>query len=330
MKVSASAFSPEVPQIAADFFRLAGNETDPHHYARLAEDALSTKLGVPKNWVLLTNSCTAALHLAYLMIDSSKPLETQAMTWPSTYSYAPVKYLVDVDWNGLPKWTDRTDVVRVVVSLWGRPVDCPLTGLNIIDAAQAFGLGLDDLRSERAKAVCYSFGAVKEVTTGRGGALVSPYITDQLRAAADSGTLHRNPIVEMGWNYGMTELAAAILPEQLRMHTEHKRQRQRLLERYDQRLGGFYMDVMTRPSGCSGHVMVIRCLSDAIRYKIIGALLKEEIEVSVHYDVPCWMPLTDTPVAADLARRLVTLPLHTHMSEKSVNWVCDVVEKAVS
>ncbi len=291
-----------------------------------AEHELADRLGVDPAHVMLTNSCTAALSLAYHFLSQGGQLAVEApvLTWPSSYSYAPNKNLVDTDAAGWPAWSDRSDVVRVVVSLWGRhpPVHVLQSAAGvrtaqelprspvILDAAHYFGSGLDELAAGRVAAVAYSFGPAKEVPAVRGGALISPLINETWRAFANSGVIGRYGIYPLGGNYRMAEPFAALLIAQLTHFKAWKERREEILEYYAEHLD---VPLLTHPGEVSGHLAVIQAKSEDDRNRIVGRLLDNEIQYGVHYQVPAWMPAALVPKAWYLSRTIISLPCHTHL-----------------
>lgn len=180
---------------------------------------------------LAVGSCTDALHLAYLLAgigpgdEVIAPLFTcTATNIPLLYCGAKVRFCdvapdsLNVSQAGIESLiTDRTKAV-IVVHYGGEPVtlnhgwDCPI----IEDAAQALG---SNRAARLGSFACFSFQAVKHVTTGDGGMLVLP---EELVAKAKrrrwfgidreaklNGTWE-NDIKEVGFKYQMTDIGAAM------------------------------------------------------------------------------------------------------------------------
>jgi perosamine synthetase len=146
--------------------------------------------------------------------------------------------------------TARTKAI-MPVHIYGHPVEMqPLIelaeryGLYIIeDAAEAHGAtyggrvvgGFGDLS-------CFSFYANKIISTGEGGMVLArdPSVRDRLLAGRNLGFdnqrrfLHR----ELGHNYRMTNLQAAVGVAQVRAMPRHLAQKQVMAERYERELAG--------------------------------------------------------------------------------------------
>ena len=195
------------------------------------ERELSGMLGGP---VLTVNSGTAALHLAAILLDLgpgdeviSTPITCAATNLALLHAGATIVW-ADVDpTTGLidprsvvEKITPRTKAV-MAVDWGGRVCDSMLVaaaaGLPVIeDAAHAFGA---ERSSELPSTVCWSFQAIKHLTTGDGGGL---YVRDEvLREKARRlrwfgidrllpGPNIDKPIVEAGYKYHMNDLDASI------------------------------------------------------------------------------------------------------------------------
>jgi dTDP-4-amino-4,6-dideoxygalactose transaminase len=180
------------------------------------EKALETHLGVSN--LVTTNSCTSALHLAlHLLRKSSEdwpgisptdevlatPLTCTASNWPILGNGLDIKW-VDVDQGTLnmdledlrDKITETTKVI-LAVHWGGVPID--LEKLDAIceeakerigfkpkvieDCAHAFGtLYKGKSLGSHGNICCYSFQAIKHITSVDGGALVLP--NDELYSRA--------------------------------------------------------------------------------------------------------------------------------------------------
>lgn len=207
---------------------------------------LSKVLGA-KNLVLV-NSCTSALTLALRLCDIgpgdeviSTPMTCVATNTPILNSGAKLVW-ADIDpHHGMltpdtikDKITDKTKAV-VVVAWAGTPPDlhgisklCHRWGIKLIlDAAHAFGATFKCAPDTRPDFTCYSFQAIKHITTGDGGALVCRDEGDFNRAKALKWFgLNRDEtkdaqgnwkgqqwdanIVEAGYKFNMNNVSAAI------------------------------------------------------------------------------------------------------------------------
>ncbi len=181
-------------------------------------------------------SCTDALHLSYEMLGIGPADEVIAPVFTCTATNIPLLYcgaqikFCDVAPDSLnmdPKgvWdliTDRTRAI-VVVHYGGAPVNQTIFDIAreynlpvIEDCAQAVG---PSWAGTRGSFSCFSFQAVKHITTGDGGMLVCPPEFEASarrrrwfgidRQAKLDGTW-ANDITEVGYKYQMTDIAAAM------------------------------------------------------------------------------------------------------------------------
>lgn len=287
---------------------MASGQPRPGAWTEEAQLAVAHTLGVPPDWVLLTNSCTAALSVAGRFLLGEKPT-FPAITWPATWCWAKEPYLVDVDLLGWPRAP-----VDIAVALWGRlpPVLGP-----ILDAAHAFGMGIETLRAGKLQAVCYSFGPTKEVPAVRGGCVVSPHIAPHWRNHIRVGTAGRYSTDRHGTNHEMAEPLAALLTQQLRYRQVWQARRRQLLSLYQEALP---CPLLTPPES-SGHLCVVMAPDEETREAWRARLHAAGIETGIHYHLPLWIRPIDYPGASTLTRQILTLPLHLQMSPSDVDRV---------
>jgi len=211
-------------------------------------------------------SGTTALHLAFaaLGLASGDEVIIPAVTHVAVANMVALTgakpVLVDVDpthWTLDPQSleaaiTARTKAV-VVVHLYGHPVDMdPVLaiadrhGLTVIeDAAEAHGA---EYRGKRTGSLghvaCFSFYANKIITTGEGGMIVTSdeAIAEKARKlrnqADEPGNTRRFWHAEMGYNYRMTNLQAAVGLAQLERLDEFIARHRRTADQYRNGLSG--------------------------------------------------------------------------------------------
>jgi dTDP-4-amino-4,6-dideoxygalactose transaminase len=192
------------------------------------ERLFSERFAPPGYTAIATGSCTDALHLAYLLAgikagdDVIAPLFTcTATNIPLLWIGAKIRFC-DVEAGGLNMSDDHArelckqypEAKTVVVNYGGKP--CAVDA-DIDDCAQSLGFQRGQLG--HADYECYSFQAVKHITTGDGGMLVLPEEqADKARRmrwfgidrkAKLNGTWANN-ITEVGYKYQMTDIAAAM------------------------------------------------------------------------------------------------------------------------
>lgn len=157
--------------------------------------------------------------------------------------------------------------------------------------------------SGRSAAVVFSFHPVKIVTTGEGGAVVTndPELARRMALLRSHG-ITRDPAfmtqapdgpwyyqqVDLGFNYRMTDLQAALGASQMARLDAYVERRQVLARRYDQLLAGLPVRSLRRdPSNRSAlHLYVVRVAGGAAertRAAVFDGMRARGIGVNVHY-----------------------------------------------
>jgi FlaA1/EpsC-like NDP-sugar epimerase/dTDP-4-amino-4,6-dideoxygalactose transaminase len=212
---------------------------------------------------------------------------------------------------------------------------------------------------EGSDAACFSFYANKCITTGEGGLLTTE--DEEFARRVRKMSLHGlskdawerfsakgswyYEIVEAGFKYNMTDVAAALGMAQLRRSDDMWRRRAMLAQRYTEKLERFG-DVLETPvelenRKSSWHLYPVRLRLESLsidRAKFIEELKQRNVGCSVH-----WMPLHlhpfyrkrfgtgpgTCPTATAEWVRLVTLPLFPDMTEAEQDHVCGSIEQVL-
>ena len=228
-------------------------------------------------------------------------------------------------------------------------------GLSIIeDAAHAPGATYRGRRCGTLGDVgCFSFFSNKNLPVGEGGIIVTDNddLARRLRLLRSHGmtTLtwdrhrghaHGYDVVTAGFNYRLDEIRAAIGLVQLgRLPAENDRRRQ-IAARYRDALHGragmtMPFDGDTAQCTSSHHLAVLVLPSSVDRERVRSELQSSGIQTSLHYPPihrfsyyartqQRTLPRTD-----DAGARLVTLPLHSRLTEPQIEMVIDGVVAAV-
>ncbi len=184
------------------------------------------------------SSGTAALHLALLLhgIGPGDEVIVPAFSFAATANTVlhagarPVFVDVREDDFGIDvaqleaAITPRTRAV-VAVHLYGQPCDieavaaiCARRGLALVeDAAQAVGASAGGRRAGTFGTGAFSFYATKNLQTGEGGMITTDddALAERARLLRSQGERTRYVTEEAGYNYRMTEIAAALGHAQL-------------------------------------------------------------------------------------------------------------------
>ena len=209
---------------------------------------------------------------------------------------------------------------------------CERRGLFLVeDAAHAHGSSLDGQPAGSfGIAAAFSFYPTKVMTTGEGGMIVTAdeRIRDDAHIYRDQGKAGflGGDHVRMGYAWRMSELQAAVGIVQLRRLDEFIKIRREVADLYDDGLGGIDgITPLIPATGCeSNYYKYVALLDAGIDRQTVKSTLKEQHGVSLSGEVyasplheqPVFAGLHDgnLPVAEDVCRRHVCLPIHSDMT----------------
>lgn len=224
------------------------------------------------------------------------------------------------------------------------------------DTAHAFGaLYKRQMVGSIADFSSFSFHAVKNLTTGEGGALTwktIPGISDEdiyhkLQLLSLHGqskdAFHKNKIG--AWEYdvvgpwykcNMTDIVAAIGLKQLERYDELLNERRHFISMYDKALKPLGVQTLNHydnEHSSSGHLYITRIPNITVdqRNEIIVKMGERGIACNVHYKpLPMFtayknldFDINNYPNAYEFYHNEITLPLHTNLTEKQVKFVID-------
>lgn len=320
-------------------------------YVDLFEQQLSNVHSVSHS--LVCSSGTTALHLALLALgvrpgdEVIVPSLTYIATANAVKYCGAVPVFVDVDpdtWcmdvAATVKAVTPKTVGVIPVHMYGNLCDMP--GLRrtlppkvflLEDAAQAIGTnGL----CQYSDAAVFSFYANKIITTGEGGAV----LTNNVRLREKMFHLRgqcQDPQrsyhhTDIGYNYRMSNVHAAIGLGQLENLDDHKARRARVWAQYHNILEDsvqWQHDVPNR-----AHWMMSVVLKHATqRRKVEGAMADAGIETRpifppLHLQAP-YRDKVSRSVSEDLYDRGLNVPTHARMTIGDVREVCEVIQGAL-
>ena len=232
----------------------------------------------------------------------------------------------------------------------------------ISDCAHALGATRHGkMAGEVADFTSFSFHAVKNFTTAEGGAATwnFPGVDDDvLYKQYQLYSLHgqnKDALAKTklgAWEYdiigpwykcNMTDVMAAIGLRQLDRYPQMLERRKEIIAKYDamcDELGVFHLNHYGEDYTSSGHLYLTRIpgIDEKTRNEIIEKLAERGVATNVHYKPLPMMTaykaygwkIKDFPNAYDYYRNLITLPLHTKLSDEDVEYVvehyCEVVK----
>ena len=221
-------------------------------------------------------------------------------------------------------------------------------GFHLIeDAAHACGATYRDVKiGTLSLLTCFSFHAVKNLTCGEGGgvATTNPLFGKKLRELRWLGiskdTFTRSDpervyawqywVNELGYKYHLHDISAAIGLVQLKRLEENNRKRRRIVERYNEafRSHGWIERPPERPDvRSSWHIYHIKVPA---RDRLIAHLKRRAIAPGVHYypiHAHPYYAANDShcPVAEEIWKRIISLPLFPDITDEEVERVIDAV-----
>ena len=338
------------------------------------EGKFAEYVGAPH--AVAVSSCTTALHLALVTagIVPGDEVLCPSLSFIATANaivYAGARpVFVDIDestYNMDPAAiesaiTPRTKAILVVHQI-GLPAEMDeITaianrhGLIVIeDAACAIGAEYKGARIGRPHSLmaCFSFHPRKILTTGEGGMITTADgdIAGRLRrlrqhamsvsdlARHSAGTMVSETYDEVGYNYRMTDLQAAIGCVQLGRLNEMIFRRRSLAARYSSRLSALlWLVVPTEPAGCRSNFQsyMVRLRADApvSRDGLIQDLLNRGISsrrgiMAIHRELPYRGQGWDQrlPMTHRVTDTGIILPLFHDMTEEDQDYVMECIHQ---
>lgn len=235
--------------------------------------------------------------------------------------------------------------------------------LVFADGAHSLGASRHGkMAGEIADFTDFSFHAVKNFTTAEGGAATWRDIpgidNDEMYKQYQLYSLHgqsKDALAKTqigAWEYdiigpwykcNMTDIMAAIGLRQLDRYPALLKKRAKIIERYDamcDELGLVHLSHKGKDYQSSGHLYLIRIpgITDEIRREIIIKLAECGISTNVHYKPLPMMSayknmgwnIKNFPNAYSYYENLITLPLHTKLSDEDVEYVVKKIKEVIS
>ena len=341
------------------------------------EDAFAAYVGA--RHAIAVNSCTAALHtsLAALGIGPGDEVIVPTLTFCATANVVihlgatPVIVDVDQDFYMSAEAVCRaiTPRTRAIIPVHYAGQACSLREILVLagshgipvveDAAHAAGAEYEGRKiGTHGRAVCFSFYAIKNMTTGEGGMVTTndDALAERIRLLSlhgmsrdawkrysEAGSWYYE-VLEPGYKYNMTDIQASLGIHQLRRLDGFIERRQQIARMYDEAFSD--LPEIVSPPRLPGrthtyHLYPIRLRSGLLqlsRSEFIEELRRRHIGASVHFIPLHRHPFyrdrfgykaEQFPVAEELYPELVSLPLYPKMSDKDAEDVIGAVREIV-
>ena len=307
------------------------------------------------------NSGTSALHLALLAAGVGPGDEVITVPFTFVATVAAVVYTgarpVLVDITPDTYTMDPAKIERVItrrtkailpVHLYGQPADMdPILEIArrhkltvIEDAAQAHGA---EYKGRRVGSLgdmgCFSFYPGKNLGAYGEGGLVTTGNSDHLRTLRmlrDWGQEKKYHHVMKGYNYRMEGVQGAVLRVKLRHLDAWTEARRAYAAMYDLALAGAVALPRVMPG--ARHVYHVYSIRTPQRDALQEKLAARGIATNIHYPVPVHLQPAyadrgykagDFPVAEQIAREVISLPLYPEMPREHVEIVARAVRECL-
>ena len=221
----------------------------------------------------------------------------------------------------------------------------------VADAAHAFGSKhKGELVGSFGDISCFSFDGVKNITSGEGGCIVTSdkaalnKIKDtRLLGVVGDSEKRKNrerswdfDVEYQGWRFHMSDIFAAIGIVQLAKLETNSKKRQELFNKYVTNLKGnsrltlFDWDTA---SGMVPHIFVLRIPGlkdrDGLRLKLENLGMPTGVHYKPNHLLKFYKTPYKLPTTEAIYPEILTLPLHTRLSQSDIDDICEIFEKIV-
>jgi dTDP-4-amino-4,6-dideoxygalactose transaminase len=329
------------------------------------------------SYAIAVTNATAALHLACIVLGLGPDDEVIVPSLTFVASVNAIRYTgatpVFADIEGEHFLNITPDTIRacltektraiMVVHYAGYACDMPAiqalakeNSLAVIeDAAHAVGSTLDGrMLGTWGDIGCYSFFSNKNMTTGEGGMLVTDneIYSNRLRVMRSHGMTslswdrHQGhawsyDVVELGYNYRIDEMRAALGRVQLAKLERSNHRRKELTKLYREFMDELAPDVIIpfdqAPGDSSCHILPLLLPKGTDRIQFMERMKGSGIQTSIHYppvhQFRIYQDQKHSPVSLrtteEIVEREVTLPLYPGMSNEDVKTVVEAVRESL-
>lgn len=326
------------------------------------EEEFARYLGT--RYAVATSSGTSALHLALLALGVGPGDEV--ITSPFSFiatgnsilfcGAKPVFADIDSDTYNIDprlirqKITPKTKAI-MPVHLYGQPSDmdgilslCKEYKLALVeDACQAHGAEYKGRKVGSFGIGCFSFYPTKNMTTGEGGMLTTDdqAIAEKTRMLRNHGQSQRYRHTRLGYNYRMTDVAAAVGIGQLKRLDEFNDKRIENATFLADRISlvkGLRVPAVATHAKHVFHQFTIRVEEDfkLTRDALQKRLNEQGVGSAVYYPVPIhqqpfYVDLgyrDHLPIAERAAREVLSLPVHPRVTAADLQFVVEALQDA--
>ncbi len=254
------------------------------------------------------------------------PLSIKDMITPRTCAIVPVHVYGNIC---------DTEAIQAIADQYGLKV--------IYDAAHAFGVKQNgNSVASCGDASMFSFHATKVFNTIEGGAVCfrDSALYETLNQWKNFGIMGPEDVEYVGGNAKMNEFCAAMGLCNLRHLSEEINKRKNVAERYWERFEGLPGVIISKPKeNINSNYAYMPIVFDdeygATRDEVFDELAKKAIGARKYFyplisDYACYRSVYSserTPVALNIAQRVLTLPMYADLSLDDVDRICNIVKE---
>lgn len=336
--------------------------------AKVAEfEGLCASMAGTRSAVAVNNGTTAlVLALRALGVGEGDEVITSPFTFAATLNaiievgatarFGDIDESYNLDPNTVePLITSRTKAI-MPVHLYGLPAQMESfqkissrNGVFLIeDAAQAHFASTEGNKPVGSYGLgCFSFYATKNLTSGEGGVVTvnDPQLEESMRTLRNQGMKQRYQYEVPGYNFRMTDLAAAVAIPQFASASEMISIRQENASKLSselERIEGLSVPRSAEKTNHVWHQYTIRLTeeSNITREDLANILQEESIGYGFYYpravyDYDCYRNhprvLIENSSNAELfAKSVISLPVHPHLTDSDLDRIVSVVQTAFS
>lgn len=327
-------------------------------------------------YALSLSNCTVALHLAMILCDIGENDEVicPSLTFVATVNairyvgaipvFADIKSCEDLTIDPIDiesKITARTKAI-VVMHYGGFACDMD----SIMSLARKYNLKviedachapLSEYKGKKLGTIgdigCFSFFSNKNISTGEGGMLVTnneelfnrakllrSHGMTSMSYERSKGHTTEYDVIELGFNYRMDDIRAAIGIAQLDKLPEDLVNRATVRENYIKQLQDFNKIIIPfrgYNEFSSNYIFPI-VLKDSTKIKrdsIRQMLVEKGIQTSVHYPAVHRFSIyneffTDLPKTDCVADKLITLPMYSKLTDEKIIYITETIKTVIS
>jgi perosamine synthetase len=309
-----------------------------------------------KKCVAVSNG-SAALTLALSMFDiKKKEVLVPSLTFVSTVhaiiENGGIPVFVDINLHDLcMSFSDLNEKISkkssMIIPVHFGGIPCTMDKIKKIaknhslsvveDAAHACGSSFNSQKiGSHSDAVCFSFHPVKNLSMPNGGAICvnsknSTNFVNDLKKKRWCGIENRKgydyDVSQLGWNYYMNDISAAIGIIQLKKLSKLNKIRKKIAKMYYDGLNVSHK--MPFQKNSSYHLYWISVNN---RTTFMNKMKKSGIETGIHYKPVHHMSMykkfkSVLPVTEKISQKIVSLPIHPNLTDKQIHFIINAVNK---